>query len=116
MNPMEAKVYSRLVGLIGVCNTELVSLIIAVKLSIDGLALRLGWLVHVSMYELHAEELYDYLAECTSEPITESAFRKLKRPLPSWGKGYDVRPDGAAESVASQRKCELGSGRGWRTS
>src|SRR5688572_32463859 len=67
MNRAESEEYSRLMRLLNVCNTELVSLILAIKLSIDMLNIRLAWLLNVSMWELQAGMVERYLAECTTE-------------------------------------------------
>ena len=109
MSPEEARVYNQLMRLINVCNQDLVSLIGLIGQSVERQSLRLAWLFSLTMWEMHALEVNDYLAECTREPVTESEYRERQRKArkhptrPKWGAAYDVRPDGEAEQVVLER-------------
>lgn len=70
---------------------------------------------NLSTYRLrvaHALALAEYIAICTNEPISESAYGKLRErakskrgPLrPYWGRGYDVLPDEKADEVRRLRQ------------
>ncbi|MPZ51034.1 MAG: hypothetical protein GEU75_17320, partial [Dehalococcoidia bacterium] len=105
MSQQDALSYNYLMRLINVCNQELVSLIGLIGQSVERQSLRLVWLFSLTMWEIHALEVNDYLAECTKEPLTESEYRERQRKVrkhparPKWGADFDVRPDGAAAQV-----------------
>jgi hypothetical protein len=79
MPSSQAVEFNRYIQLMNVANMDLVMLASLYQEAVNQVDLREGWLFTLLMWQLHAEELSEFIQEHTSELITESEFEARVR-------------------------------------
>ncbi len=77
MDPRDTREYNRLISLIQVCNTEVLTVIVLLNQLVDKLHLRLLLLTTLAWWQEQADQVEHYLRNYTKEPITKSEHEAL---------------------------------------